>query len=140
MRPAVGAADKGRSRRDRCPNQRDRSWLYAAIDLESKLILGVALFDRRGTDSVATFLRELAEKHDFSETMFLVDGYGYLTTLARIGLSGQLDYTDRNHIEKGFHTLKMWIDRFHTSWVGSRPSVRQWIAVFVHYCGFHLSH
>jgi transposase-like protein len=118
----------------------DWSWLYAAIDIKAKLILGVAVFDRRGTDSAAAFLRELAEKHDLAETLFLVDGYGYLTALARLGLSGRLNYIDRNHIEKWFHTLKMRIDRFHSSWVGSRPSVRQWIAVFVHYYNFHRPH
>ncbi len=29
--------------------------------------------------------------------------------------------------------LKMKIDRFHTSWVGSRPSVQRWLEQFVHY-------
>jgi len=64
---------------------------------------------------------------------FLVDGYGYLTALPRLGLSGQLDYVDRNLIEKWFHTLKMRGDRFHNSWVGSRASVRNWLEQFVHY-------
>ncbi|MDL0130992.1 integrase core domain-containing protein, partial [Halobacterium salinarum] len=31
------------------------------------------------------------------------------------------------------HTLKMRLDRFHNSWVGSRQSVRQWLALFAHY-------
>jgi hypothetical protein len=48
-------------------------------------------------------------------------------------LSGQVDYTDRNLVEKWFHTLKMWVDRFHNSWVGSRQSVRQCLALFMHY-------
>jgi len=59
-------------------------WLYAAIDLDSKLILNAAVFDRRGTDPAAVFLQELDEKHDLSTAVFLVDGYGYLTALARI--------------------------------------------------------
>ncbi len=42
----------------------------------------------------------LAEKHDLSDTEFLVDDYGYLTALFRVGLSGHLDYVDRNLIEK----------------------------------------
>ncbi|WP_222912843.1 IS6 family transposase [Natrinema sp. SYSU A 869] len=111
----------------------DWSWVYAAIDLDSRLILDVAVFGRRGTDPAAAFLHKLTEKHDLSNTVFLVDGYGYLTALSRLGLSGQLDYVDRNLIEKWFHTLKMRIDCFHNSWVGSRASVRDWLEQFVHY-------
>ncbi|MDL0133711.1 IS6 family transposase [Halobacterium salinarum] len=109
------------------------SWLYAAIDLDTKLILDVALFGRHGTDPAAAFLSRLAEKHDLSDTTFLVDQFGYRTALARLGLNGRVDYTDRNLIEKWFHTLKMRLDRFHNSWVGSRQSVRQWLALFAHY-------
>jgi transposase-like protein len=116
------------------------SWLNAAIDFDTKLILCVDVFARRGTDSAAAFLRELDEKHDLSENTLLVDGYGYLTALARIELRGRLDYVDRNQIEKWFQTLAMQIDRFHQSWVGSRPSVRRWLAVFVHYYKFHRPH
>jgi putative transposase len=109
------------------------SWLYAAIDLDTKLILDVALFGRHGTNPAAAFLSGLAEKHDLSDTVFLVDQFGYRTALSRLGLSGQVDYTDRNLIEKWFHTLKMRVDRFHNSWVASRRSVRQWLALFAHY-------
>ncbi|ELY93715.1 Integrase catalytic region [Natrialba taiwanensis DSM 12281] len=106
--------------------------MYAAIDLDTKLILDVALFGRRGTDPAAAFLHGLTEKHDLSEAEFLVDGAGYLTALHRLGLSGHLDYIDRNHIEKWFHPLKMRIDRFHNSWVGSLASAREWLEQFVH--------
>ncbi len=54
------------------------SWLYDAIDLDTKLILGVDLFGRHGTDPAAAFL------HGFSEAVFLVDGFGYQTALARL--------------------------------------------------------
>ncbi len=111
----------------------EQSWLYAAIDTETKLLLDVAVFGRRGTDPVAAFLHGMAEKHDLSEAVFLVDGYGYLTALARLDLSGRLDSIDRNFIEKWFHTLKMRIDRFYHSWVGSRASVRRWLEQFMHY-------
>ncbi|GAA0271442.1 hypothetical protein GCM10009000_104040 [Halobacterium noricense] len=58
--------------------------MYAAIDLDTKLILDVALFGRHGTDPVAAFLSGLAEKHDLSDTTFLVDQFGYRTALARL--------------------------------------------------------
>jgi putative transposase len=111
----------------------DQHWLYAAIDIETKLLLGVRISERRGTDPAAAFLGQLAEKHDFSETTFLVDGMGYLTALARCDLRGHLDYVDRNLIEKWFQTLAMRIDRFHQTWMGRRASVRRWLAAFVHY-------
>ncbi len=81
--------------------------MYTAIDLDSRLILNIAVFGRRDTDPAAAFLHQLAEKYDLSDTEFLVDGYRYLTALSRVGLSGQLDYVERNPIEKWFHTFKM---------------------------------
>ncbi len=72
----------------------DWSWVNAAIDLDSRLVLDVAVFGRRGTDPAAAFVHGLAEKHNLSEAVFLVDGYGYLTALSRFGLSGQLDSVD----------------------------------------------
>ncbi|ELY99876.1 transposase [Natrialba aegyptia DSM 13077] len=97
------------------------------------MILDVALFSRHGTDPAAAFLQKLREKHDLSEAEFLVDQCGYRTALSRVGLSGRVNYTDRNLIEKWFHTLKMRTDRFHNSWVGSRASVRECLEQFVHY-------
>jgi transposase-like protein len=57
--------------------------------------------------------------------VFLVDGYGYQTAIARLGLSGQLDYVERNLIEKWFQALKIRVDRFDNSWAGSRASARE---------------
>ena len=37
-----------------------RHWLYAAIDVNTKLLLGVYLSERRGTDPAAVFLGQLA--------------------------------------------------------------------------------
>ncbi len=65
-----------------------------------------------------SFLHGLCEKHGVGEIVFLVDQFGYRTALARLGLNDRVDNTDRNLIEKWFHTLKMRIDRFHNSWVG----------------------
>jgi putative transposase len=111
----------------------DWSWVYAAIDIESKLILDIALFDRHGTDPAAALLHGLREKHDLSAAEFLVDQFGYRTALARLGLNGQVNYTDRNLIEKWFHTLKIRVDQFHNSSVGSRESAREWVEEFAHY-------
>jgi transposase-like protein len=39
-------------------------WPYAAIDTETKLLLGSELFERRGTGAATAFLRFLDQKHD----------------------------------------------------------------------------
>ena len=79
------------------------------------------------------FLHRLTEKHDVAEAEFLVDAGGYLTALARHELSGQLNYTTRNHIEKWFQTVAMRIDRFHSFWRGSQASAKRWLWRFRHY-------
>jgi putative transposase len=104
------------------------------------LSLEVALFGRHGTDPAAAFLHRLTEKHDCSESVFLVDQYSYRTVLVRLGLSGRVNYTERNLIEKWVHTLKMRVDRFHNSWVGSWRSVRECLVQFMHYYNHQRPH
>lgn len=116
------------------------SWLYAAIDLDTKFLLDIQLLKRHGTDPAAAFLHGVVEKHDCEDAVVLVAQFGYRTAPSRLGLSGRVDYTDRNHIETWFQTLEMRVDRCHNSWVGSRPSVRQWLALFVHYDNFQRPH
>jgi putative transposase len=111
----------------------ETKWLYAAIDTDSKLLLEVDVYSRRGTDPAAAFLHRLTTKHEVNDTEFLVDGAGYLTALARRFLSGQLNYSTRNHIEKWFQTVSMRIDRFHSFWQGSPASARRWLRRFRHH-------
>jgi len=111
----------------------EKKWFYAAIDTDSKFLLEVDVYSRRGTDPAAAFLHCLTEKHNVADTEFLVDAGGYLTALARQELSGQLNYTDRNHIEKWFQTVTMRIDRFHSFWQGSQSSAKRWLRRFRHY-------
>jgi transposase-like protein len=111
----------------------EKKRLYAAIDTESKLLLEIDVYSRRGTDPAAAFLHRLTEKHDVSDAEFLVDAGGYLTALFRHELSGQLNYSERNHIEKWFQTVSMRIDRFHSFWRGSQTSARRWLRRFRHH-------
>jgi putative transposase len=41
----------------------ETKWLYAAIDVGSKLLLEVDVYSRRGTNPAAGFLYRLTEKH-----------------------------------------------------------------------------
>ncbi len=84
--------------------------MYATIDLDTKLILVVALFRHHGTDPTAAFRHRVCEKHEYSETVFLASAFNYRTAFSRLGLNGQVNYTERNLIEKWFHTLKMRVD------------------------------
>jgi putative transposase len=111
----------------------EKKWLYAAIDTETKLLLEIEVFSRRGTDPAAAFLHRLTEKHDTSDTEFLTDAGGYLTALARLELDGGLNYSERNFIEKWFQTVAMRIDRFHSFWRGSAASARRWLRRFRHH-------
>ena len=110
-----------------------KKWLYAAVDTDSKLLLDIEVFSRRGTDPASAFLHRLTTKHEVSDTEFLVDAGGYLTALARRELSGQLNYSERNLIEKLFQTVAMRIDRFHSFWRGSPASARRWLRRFKHH-------
>jgi transposase-like protein len=110
-----------------------KKWLYAAIDTESKLLLEINVYSRRGTDPAAAFLHRFTEKHDVLDTEFLVDAGGYLTAHFRHDLSGYLDYEERNHIEKWFQTVSMRIDRVHSFWWGSQSSARRWLQRFRHH-------
>ncbi len=111
----------------------EKKWLYATIDTDSKLLLGIDVYSRRGTDPAEAFLHRLTEKHEISDTEFLVDGGGYLTALVGHDLSGQLNYRERNHIEKWFQTVTMRIDRFHSFWRGSQSSAQRWLRRFRHH-------
>ncbi|TKX72457.1 IS6 family transposase [Halorubrum sp. GN11GM_10-3_MGM] len=86
------------------------SWLYAATDIETKLILDVQLYGRHGTGPAVAFLAGFREKHDLSKTVFLVDQFRCRVALSRVGLNSQVDYTNRNLIEEWSHTLMMQID------------------------------
>ncbi len=102
----------------------ERQWLYAAINIETKL-LRMSGSPRRGTDPAAAFLDRLTEKHDLPKSTFLVDGMGYLTALARCDLHGHLDDVERNLIEKWFQTLAIRIDRFYQTWMGRQASAQR---------------
>jgi putative transposase len=108
-------------------------WLYAAIDTDSKVVLHARLSQSRGREPATTFLRELKEEHRVSDAEFLVDGMGYLTALAKTDLTGHLDYSDRNIVEKLFQTYTMRIGRFHETWNGGQLSAERWLTAYTHY-------
>jgi len=61
----------------------------------------------------------------------------YLTALARTDLSGELNYADRNIVEKLFQTYTMRIQRFHETWNGSQVSAERWLTAYTAYYNYH---
>ena len=117
-----------------------KAWLYAAIDVDSKVVFHARLSWHRGRDPAEQFLAELKEKHRVGDAEFLVDGMGYLTALARTDLGGELNYTDRNIVEKLFQTYTMRIERFHETWNGNQASAERWLTAYTAYYNHHRSH
>lgn len=115
-------------------------WLYAPIDGESNVVLEARLSRNRGRDPAETLLTERTENHCVEDTEFLVDGMGYLTALARTNLSGHLDYSERNIVEKLFQTYIMRIGRFHETWNGSQTSAERWLTAYTAYYNDHRPH
>ena len=53
-------------------------WLYAAADPETNELLHLWLFSTTTTALTEIFLRELRQKHDIEDALFLVDGANHL--------------------------------------------------------------
>jgi len=79
-------------------------WLYAAVDPETNTFLHIQLFTTTTTILTQKFLRELREKYDVSEAVFLVDyAYHLAATLNRSGLRFQmLRHGNRNAVKRVF--------------------------------------
>ncbi len=58
---------------------------------------------------------------------------GYLTALTRTDFSRDLNYSDRNIVEKLFQTVSMRVNRFNETWNGSQASAERWLTGFFHY-------
>ncbi|SEO29761.1 putative transposase, partial [Halorientalis persicus] len=58
----------------------EQFWLYTAVEPETNRILHSRLLPARTTALTERFLRELKQKHDVAESLFLVDGAPWLQT------------------------------------------------------------
>ena len=118
----------------------NKAWVYAVIDVNTKVVLHDRISQHRGPDLAEQFLSELKEKLRVRDVVFLVDGMGYLTALARTDLSGDLNYSDRNIIETLFQPFTIRIDRSHETWNGSQDSAERWLTAYAAYYNHHRSH
>ncbi|ELY84071.1 transposase [Natrinema altunense JCM 12890] len=82
--------------------------MYAAVDRKTNKHLHIRLFSTATIALTELVLRELTEKHDIEDAVFLVDGTQHLqTVLRRHGLRFRYEKQgNRNAIERVFRGIK----------------------------------
>jgi transposase-like protein len=111
----------------------EQYWLYAAVDPETNKILHIRLFPTYTTALTELFLRELREKHDVSDAVFLVDGAKHLqTALRRSGLRFRYErHGNRNSVERVFREVKRRTSSFSNTFSHVEPETAEtWLQSF----------
>ena len=108
-------------------------WLYAAVDPDTNKFLHVRLFTTTTTALTQQFLRELRQKHDVSDAVFLVDYAKHLAAaLRRAGLRFQtIRHGNRNAVERVFREVKRRTSSFSNSFSHVQPTTAEtWLRAF----------
>ena len=108
-------------------------WLYAAAAPETNKCLHIRLFTTTTTALTQGFLKELREKHDVSEAIFLVDNAHHLSAaLNRAGLRFQtVRHGNRNAVERLFREIKRRTSSFSNSFSHVDPATAEtWLQSF----------
>ena len=86
----------------------EQYWLYAAVDPETNKLLHTKLEPTRTNVIAYSFFRELREKHDVDDAVFLVDGATPLNDACRRhGLDFRYErHGNRNSVERVFREVK----------------------------------
>jgi len=108
-------------------------WLYAAADPETNDLLHVQLFSTTTKALTEIFLRELRQKHNVENAVFLVDGAQHLqTALQRAGLRFQMRrHGNRNAVERIFRELKRRTSSFSNCFSHVEPETAEsWLQTF----------
>ena len=108
-------------------------WLYAAADPETNELLHLRLFSTTTTALTEIFLRELRQKHDIEDALFLVDGANHLqAVLHRAGLRFQTErHGNRNAVERVFREVKRRTSSFSNCFSHVEPETAEnWLQSF----------
>jgi putative transposase len=111
----------------------EQYWLYAAVDPDTNRFLHIRLFPTYTTALTEIFLRELREKHDVSDAVFLVDGARHLqTALRRSGLRFRYErHGNRNSVERIFREVKRRTSSFSNAFSHVDPDTAEtWLQSF----------
>ncbi len=108
-------------------------WLYAAVDPETNVFLHIHLFSTYTTGLTEIFLRELREKHDVDDAVFLVDDADWLqTALQRHSLDFKYKrHGNRNSVERVFRAVKRRTSSFSNCFNHVEPETAEtWLQTF----------
>ena len=108
-------------------------WLYAAVDPKTNEFLHLRLYTTTTTALTERFLRELREKHDVEDAVFLVDHAKHLAAaLRRSGLRFQaVRHGNRNAVERVFREVKRRTSSFSNSFSHVDPATAEtWLQAF----------
>jgi transposase-like protein len=111
----------------------EQYWLYAAVDPDTNKLLHIRLFPTYTTALTEIFLRELREKHDVSDAVFLVNGARHLqTALRRSGLRFRYEcHGNRNTVERVFREVKRRTSSFSNTFSHVDPETAEtWLQSF----------
>jgi len=86
----------------------ERYWLYAAVDPRTNEFLHVRPVPITNSGLTHVFLRELSEKHDIDDAVFLIDDADHLqVVLSQLGLRFHVHrHGNRNSVEHIFRMVK----------------------------------
>jgi len=108
-------------------------WLYAAANPKTNEFLHIRLFSTTTTALTEIFLRELREKHNVEDALFLVDDAPHLkAALHRTGLRFQVDrHGNRNAVERVFREVKRRTSSFSNYFSHVQPNTAEtWLRAF----------
>jgi putative transposase len=111
----------------------DRYWLYAAVDPKTNQFLHVRLFPTTNSGLTLVFLRELSEKHDIDDAVFLIDDADHLqAALSRFGLRFHIRrHGNRNSVERVFREVKRRTSSFSNTFSNVEPTTAEsWLEAF----------
>jgi len=105
----------------------EQFWLYAAVDPDSNHILHIRLYAGRTTALTEMFLRELKQKHDVDDALFLVDGAPWLhKACERHGLRFQHEtHGNRNAVERVYREVKRRTHIFSNTFSHANPETAE---------------
>jgi putative transposase len=108
-------------------------WLYAAVDSDTNRFLHIRLFTTTTTALTQQFLREIRERYDVSDAVFLVDYAQYLAAaLRRAGLRFKtIRHGNRNAVGRVFREVKPRTSSFSNSFSHVQPiTAETWLRAF----------
>ncbi|SFS91759.1 IS6 family transposase [Halostagnicola kamekurae] len=108
-------------------------WLYAAVDPETNEFLHLQLFTTTTAALTQRFLRELREKHDVEDAVFLVDHAHHLAAaLQRAGIRFRPErHGNRNTVKRVFKEIKLRTPSFSNIFGHVDPATAEtWLQAF----------